>query len=435
MNKIRILLILLSDLAAYYLSLFFTLFFKYGQYWQQAFKQHLLLFLCLIPIWVLSSYVLDLWQAKTFKNQTIIFLRLIGSITAFLFVSMGFIYLFGNVFGISPRRNLIIFCTIFFIIDYVFRSILKNIFSKSIKTNVLIVGESVVSEEIAQTLNSNPHMGYIAEFVSENASFDDLKKTIDNKKGETIIIFNDALLCQKKASELAYKYIFLKNTEIMNLTDFYEMIFIKEPVEILDENWFVKNIKQKKFYDFFKRLFDIILSIVLIIIFLPLAIIIGFLVKVTDKGPILFNQERMGKEGKSFVLHKFRSMVVNNGPVWTTQNDDRITPIGKFIRITHLDEIPQLINIFKGDISFVGPRPEQTKIINELRERIPYYDVRHIVKPGLTGWAQIHYKASASIDETREKLKYDFYYIKNATSLLDLLVLIKTIKLFFVNPK
>lgn len=435
MNKIRVLLILLSDLAAYYLSLFFTLFFKYGDGWKQALNQHLLLFLCLIPIWVLSSYVLDLWQAKTFKNQTIIFLRLIGSVTAFLFISMGFIYLFGNIFNISPRRNLIIFCAIFFVIDYITRSILKNIFSRSIKTNVLIIGESNVSKEIVHTLNSNPHIGYEVEFLPENSDFDDLKNIIIKKKGETIIVFNDSSLCQKKASELAYKYIFLKNTEIMNLTDFYEMIFIKEPVEILDENWFVKNIKQKKFYDFFKRLFDIILSLILIILFLPIAIVIGLLVKITDNGPIFFNQERMGRENKTFVLHKFRSMVINNGPIWTSQNDNRITTIGKFIRATHLDEIPQLINIFNGDISFVGPRPEQTKIINELREKIPYYDVRHIVKPGLTGWAQIHYKASASIDETREKLKYDFYYIKNATPLLDMLVLIKTIKLFFTNPK
>jgi exopolysaccharide biosynthesis polyprenyl glycosylphosphotransferase len=435
MNRTRVLLILLSDLAAYYLSLFFTLVFKYGSGYGQMILKHFWLFSCLLIFWVFASYILDLWKSKTFKNQTIIFLRLFGAVSGFLFLSMAFIYLFGDLFGISPRRNLIIFCAIFFLVSYIFRSILKNIFSRSFKTNVLLVGNSIITQEIVSTLLANPHMGYVAREIPETLDFDDLKNIVLGQKGDNLIVFNDASLCKKEESELAYKYIFLKNTEIMNLTDFYEMIFIKEPVEILDENWFVRNIKSKQFYDFSKRLFDIFVSIILMIVLFPIALVIGILVKLNDNGPIFFNQERMGKAGKSFVLHKFRSMVVNNGPVWTTANDDRITPIGKFIRASHLDEIPQLINIFKGDISFVGPRPEQTKIIADLRDKIPYYDVRHIVKPGLTGWAQIHYKASASIDETKEKLKYDFYYIKNSSSLLDLLVLIKTVKLFFINPK
>jgi len=435
MNKTRTILILLSDLAAFYLSLFLTLSFKYGLEEKEAFKAHFLLFLILLPAWFFISYIFDLWQAKTFKNQTIIFLRLFASIFAFALYSMAFIYLFGANFSISPRRNLLIFCAIFFVLNYLLRSLLKNIFANKFQTKVLIIGESLVSQEIIIALKNNPCMGYIPEIILGDVLIDDLEKKISKEKGDILIVFNDALLCQKKHSEVAYKTLFLKNVEAINLSDFYELIFIKEAVEILDENWFIKNIRTKKIYEISKRIFDILLSSILMILLFPISLVIAFLVKIHDNGPVFFNQERMGKGNKPFILHKFRSMIVNDGPVWTVQNDNRITPIGKFIRSTHLDEIPQLINIFKGDISFVGPRPEQTRIIGVLREQIPYYDVRHIVKPGLTGWAQIHYKASASVDETKEKLKYDFYYIKNASLLIDILVLIKTIKLFFINPE
>ncbi|HOU46055.1 MAG TPA: sugar transferase [Candidatus Pacearchaeota archaeon] len=435
MNKTRTILILLSDLAAFYLSLFLTLSFKYGLEEKEAFKAHFLLFLILLPAWFFISYIFDLWQAKTFKNQTIIFLRLFASIFAFALYSMAFIYLFGANFQISPRRNLLIFCAIFFVVDYLFRFILKNLFSNRFKTKVFLIGESAVSEEITTALKNNPCMGYIPDQIEGNISLDNLEKDIFVEKGEILIVFNDSLLCQKKHNQIAYKTLFLKNIEVTNLSDFYELIFMKEAVEILDENWFIRSLKDRRMYEFFKRIFDILLASILFIILLPMFLMIAFLVKIHDKGPIFFNQERMGKGNKPFILHKFRSMIVNDGPVWTVQNDNRITPIGKFIRSTHLDEIPQLINIFKGDISFVGPRPEQTRIIGVLREQIPYYDVRHIVKPGLTGWAQIHYKASASVDETKEKLKYDFYYIKNASLLIDILVLIKTIKLFFINPE
>jgi lipopolysaccharide/colanic/teichoic acid biosynthesis glycosyltransferase len=140
----------------------------------------------------------------------------------------------------------------------------------------------------------------------------------------------------------------------------------------------------------------------------------------------------MGINNQIFTLYKFGTMIYDRGPLWTEKNDNRLTKLGKFLRYTHLDEIPQLYNIFKGDMSFIGPRAER-KELAELYNQLPYYEIRHFIKPGLTGWAQVNYKPSASIKEAEEKLRYDLYYIKNRSLILDCLILIKTIKYLFIN--
>jgi len=124
-----------------------------------------------------------------------------------------------------------------------------------------------------------------------------------------------------------------------------------------------------------------------------------------------------------------------NGAQWATKNDPRVTPVGRLLRRTHLDELPQLLNIIKGDISFVGPRPERPEFVSQLEEKIPYYEIRHLIKPGLTGWAQINYRYGASIEDAHEKLQYDIYYIKNCSLLIDVLILLKTVRLLFITPK
>ena len=177
------------------------------------------------------------------------------------------------------------------------------------------------------------------------------------------------------------------------------------------------------------------LMLIVGVLLLPLALLIVILVKITSPGDALYKQKRMGKNGKSFVLYKFRTMKAENqGPLWTAPGDKRITPLGKFLRSTHLDEMPQLWNIFRGDISFIGPRAERVELA-ELYSELPHYEMRHIIKPGFTGWAQLNYRASASVEEANEKLKYDIYYIKNRSLLLDILIILKTAKLLFSNPK
>jgi lipopolysaccharide/colanic/teichoic acid biosynthesis glycosyltransferase len=163
----------------------------------------------------------------------------------------------------------------------------------------------------------------------------------------------------------------------------------------------------------------------------PLILIISILIKIDSRGPVFYKQERVGERGKIFKLLKFRSMINEaeaNGPVWAGKNDDRITRIGQWIRKWRLDEIPQMVNVLRGEMSFVGPRPERAYFVEKLREEIPFYDQRFYVKPGITGMAQVKYQYGASKEDALEKLKYDLYYIKNLSSLFDLLIVFETIK-------
>ena len=159
-------------------------------------------------------------------------------------------------------------------------------------------------------------------------------------------------------------------------------------------------------------------------------LVLALLVRLTSPGVAIYKQKRVGLNGKLFTLYKFRSMVVDaerDGPVWSQENDPRVTTFGKFLRATRLDELPQLLNIFRGQMSLIGPRPERPEFVADLRARIPHYDLRHLVAPGLTGWAQVMYRYTSSVDEAARKLEYDLYYIKNHSIQLDFAILIKTI--------
>ncbi len=178
-----------------------------------------------------------------------------------------------------------------------------------------------------------------------------------------------------------------------------------------------------------KRIADVaigLLALPFLAVLVPTVFVANLL---SDRGPLFFRQERIGKGGEPFTMIKFRSMRVDDGPsVWTSADDERVTAIGKLLRRSHLDELPQIWNILRGDLSIVGPRPEQTVYVEELRAKIPYYDVRHLVRPGLTGWAQVKYGYASDADDAREKLQYDLYYLRRQGLAVDLSIVIRTIR-------
>lgn len=181
----------------------------------------------------------------------------------------------------------------------------------------------------------------------------------------------------------------------------------------------------------FKRGGDIAFSLMLLVLFAPLLAATALAIKLESKGPVFYRQVRVGRGGKLFRILKFRSMRADaetSGARWAAENDDRVTRVGRFIRRMRIDEIPQAVNVLRGEMSFVGPRPERPEFVTLLRERIPHYDERHLVKPGITGWAQVNYAYGASIDDAREKLKYDLYYLENFSILLDVEIILRTVR-------
>ena len=180
-----------------------------------------------------------------------------------------------------------------------------------------------------------------------------------------------------------------------------------------------------------KNIMDKTLAVIGILLTMPLMILTAICIKMESKGPVIFSQSRMGLDEKPFILYKFRSMYFDaekKGAVWAQEKDPRITRVGKIIRFLRIDELPQMWNVLKGEMSFVGPRPEQLEFVRQLEKEIPYYMLRHNVKPGITGWAQVNYNYGASINDALEKLQFDLYYIKNRGFLLDVYIMMRTIR-------
>jgi sugar transferase (PEP-CTERM system associated) len=186
-----------------------------------------------------------------------------------------------------------------------------------------------------------------------------------------------------------------------------------------------------------KRVMDVVGSLIISLLAAPVMIVTAILIRLTSAGPVFYRQERLGQYGRPFIVLKFRSMYADaeadSGPVWATKNDIRITPLGRLLRKFRIDELPQLFNVLKGEMSFIGPRPERPCFMESLRHEIPYYDARHYVRPGITGWAQVMYPYGASIGDAYEKLQYDLYYAKHMSLLLDLTILVKTIKVVLLG--
>ena len=219
-----------------------------------------------------------------------------------------------------------------------------------------------------------------------------------------------------------------------HLAEVYEEYTGKIALENLRPSWliFASGFRKNWLLLAVKRVMDVTCAVMGLVVTAPPMAIVAVLVKFTSRGPALYHQERVGLDWKVFTVHKFRTMRVDaesaSGPVWAKQNDDRITPIGRALRRTRLDELPQLWNVVAGDMSLVGPRPERPTFVEQLTGTIPFYGQRHVVKPGVTGWAQIRYTYGASVEDAVEKLQYDLYYIKNMSIALDLVILIETIK-------
>lgn len=199
---------------------------------------------------------------------------------------------------------------------------------------------------------------------------------------------------------------------------------------------FSDGFKSSVFSKGIKRGMDVLASLIGLILLFPVSLIVAIAIKLDSKGPIIYRQERVGEDGKIFCVNKFRSMRNNaeeNGPEWAKVNDERVTRVGRIMRKMRFDEIPQIINVLKGEMSFVGPRPERPLFVEQLKKEIPYYAQRHVVKPGITGWAQICYSYGASEEDALEKLKYDLYYIKHLSLFLELAIMFETAKIVLLG--
>lgn len=240
------------------------------------------------------------------------------------------------------------------------------------------------------------------------------------------------VLCRSALDRLHGEARLAHASETMAASRLYEVLGRRLPARSLDERWFLEHFSSARsmFYEASKRVLDILAAVAGLALFIPFLPIVALAIWLEDRGPVFYGQVRVGKDGRPFRMYKLRSMRTDaekGRAVWAAKDDPRVTRIGKFLRRSRLDEVPQLFNVLRGDLSLVGPRPERPEFVTDLARQIPHYELRHRIKPGVTGWAQVRYPYGASVADAEEKLGYDLYYIKHRNLVLDLLIVVRTV--------
>ena len=304
------------------------------------------------------------------------------------------------------------------------------------------LGLRVVGRVLPSNNGTGSHQGGYrpTEFcgdISATDLVDDLSRSVKTLRATRIVVaMGDRRGKLPVDTLLALK---CRGLQVQDGVEVYEAITGKVPIESVRSGWllFSPGCYASRFYLAYKRAASVLVSILGLTLSLPLLPFIVLVIKLTSPGPVFYRQRRVGRDGVVYYCYKFRTMradaEADTGPTWAGDDDPRITSVGRFLRQSRMDEIPQLWNVLRGDMSLVGPRPERPEFVDTLNKEIPYYHLRHAVRPGITGWAQIRYKYGSSIEDSKEKLRYDLFYIKNMSAGLDALIFLQTIKIILLG--
>ena len=391
----------------------------------EFYLRHLFPMNLLFVLWMVSFFIEGLYSLREFKNSglsvSLLKVQIVNAIVGFLFF-----YIFP--LGITPKTNVIVLALLSAWFLFLNRKILFKIFSyEAFSINVSLYGNSETIDEISSQLQERPYLGFriLGRAKCIEQQIDQSADLIVIDKNE-----NPRLKFEKEVLELLRS-----GQSWTDMGSFYEVITGKVSLPTLNDFWFVENcgIDKSASYRFSKQLIDSATGLLILLLTIPLFLLLFPVLLVTQGRPFFYSQVRTGLRGKDFKIYKLRTMRVDaekDGAKWAKPKDDRITPIGSFLRLTRIDELPQAWNILRGDMSLVGPRPERPEIISEkLEGKIPFYHARHLVRPGVTGWAQVNFRYGFSEEDTMEKLQYDLYYVKNQSIWLDIKTILKTIKI------
>ncbi len=403
-------------------------------------------------IFPITIYIFELYQSDRWRHNSRLLIYITTAVIcgAVLMTVCSFIL---PKWFILDRKALLLhvfFCIIFLFI--IRKLALNRPLAIDLEKNILMIGNHRLLDEIFSLLK-NKHAKHYSSLTWIKPNYDrtdnrliydcktgeHLTSLIENKNFSTMILSDDLLNIPDIKSLLPR--IRLSGARIYDPFNYYELLANRVAINHIEPSWFLFHNQGVSFnpriYLKIKKVFEAVLSLCLLILLIPIYGIISLLIVIFDGKPVLFRQERMGKDGKTFTLYKFRTMTVSSRsvfiPAWkqTDITKNAVTPIGKWLRKSHLDELPQLFNILKGDMSFIGPRPIRPGAAEILRTQIPFYAWRFAVKPGLTGWAQVCTEYGDTLEGQAEKLQYDLYYVQNQSVILDFLTLLKTIRSFF----
>ncbi len=425
MLKDRALALLVGDILAVAASFWIMVLIRFAPYANGSFvRTQARVFVPIFTLWFVLFFIFELYNLRRINPNPRNIGRLALAIGTSTVVSIILFYLFPNN-GITPKTNLLIIAVSSFALLVLWRRAFYKLFASLYRQHIAVIGHGETVTHLLEDLARNPHIGTVV--------FHQDTYTKETAIPPVHLVITDGLPLET--------LLLLRNTigaQTLSLSGAYEELFGKIPLSLINDTQAITLLNRQPSIGGQRlgRLFEILIAYLILLLASPFLLIAIIAIALEDGRPFFYRQIRTGKNGKQFNILKLRSMRTDaekNGAQWATQNDNRTTRVGKIIRKLHLDEIPQMWNIIRGDIALVGPRPERPEIVRDLETQIPYYNLRHSVRPGFTGWAQIKFRYARTVLDSKEKLEYDLYYIAHKNPLLDLGILLKTVQIIFTH--
>jgi sugar transferase (PEP-CTERM system associated) len=442
----RSLVLVLGEIAAVCLSFALAIVICFGGETRNVFatQQAILKILAVVALALLCSHYLELHDLRRLNIKGELQSRILMLVGILSFILAAVSYVFPEF-----KVGRYVFLTGLFILSVVWSSwrwaYLRLISLRPLRERVYLLGNGERALRIREAIESRSELGMdLVGFASENNgqfNSESLARTLrdlrDARAVDRVIVALADRRSVMPVNELLD--IRLRGIRVEDGTSILEKVTGKIEIDELHPSWMIFGdgfcLTQRHW--FLRRIISTFLALTLSIVTLPLIPIIALLIKMTSRGPLLYRQKRVGLRGQVFDCFKFRTMrsdaEADSGPTWASDDDPRITRIGKILRRSRLDEIPQIWNVLRGEMAFVGPRPERPEFVAKLNQEIPYYNVRHAARPGITGWAQINYGYGSSVEEAKEKLRFDLYYIRNVSTMLDLLIVFYTLRAVIIG--
>jgi sugar transferase (PEP-CTERM system associated) len=439
----RTLVLLTGEVLVVSLSFLLAAVLQFGQdsYLVLSYEQGVYKILAITALVVLCSYYFDLYapQLLTSRGETWFRLLLVLGTSSFMLAGVGY-YFPGFMLGQHADVFGLVILTIGLLLwrgGYAW--LLRQPY---LSERIYVLGSGDRAQRLVEALRSRKDLGmevvgWAGAIGNGGSDRDSLAAAVRGLMNSDRPVDRVIVALSDRRNTLPVRELLdlrLNATKVEDATSLLEKISGKIEIESLHPSALIYSdgFRLGSGFLFARRVVSFLVAATVLLVTLPLIPILMLLVKLTSPGPIFFRQQRVGRQGELFTLYKFRTMrqdaEANSGAVWAGKNDPRVTAVGGILRKTRLDELPQLWNVLVGKMGFVGPRPERPEFVAWLTEKIPYYNLRHIIRPGLTGWAQVRYQYGASLEETKEKLQYDLYYIKHMSLSLDLLIMFETIK-------
>ncbi len=439
--KREYILLLVGDIVVFTVSLWITLALRYlATPSRELFTLHLVPFLFLFAAWIVVFFVAGLYGRHTrlFRSRlpaTILYTQTINVVLASLFFSMI------PFFGLAPKTILVLYLVVSFVLIFMWRVLMFARMPRSKKLRGVLIASGHDAHALAEEVKNDPHAAFTFDYMVDTSvapSHEVIQRTVRvaGEEDVTFLVVDLSDAAVSAALPIIYDAAFHKRRfALIDAAELYEEMFDRVPLTLVKYEWVLRSAATSRLYDALKRVIDIVGASIIGVLSLIFYPVVALMIKLDDGGDIFITQERVGRFQRPVKIVKFRSMSGNDSGVYGEGGKTRlvITRVGKWLRVLRIDELPQIWNVLKGDLSLVGPRPELPALAAQYSARIPYYNARYLVTPGLMGWAQLrhdrHPHHGADIAATKEKLSYDLFYLKHRSPLLDLFIILQTIRI------